>query len=516
MNVKIINSKRLLFSASIIAIVGIAVIGATGAFFGDTETSVGNVFAAGALDLKVDNDSYYNTNRCVNVGTDENPDWQWQGNAEYPVPGTPCTTSWNLDDLSNGHLFFNFFDLKPDDEGEDTISLHVQNDAWACMDLTLTSNAENGVVEPEELAGDDPNLDGPWDGELAQHLEFVWWADDGDNVLEEGENILTGDHTVGDGVQTLYDLSTTTPFSLAIADAAGNIWGGNEPLPAGQTRYIAKAWCFGTLQLTPLAPGIGGPQDRGSGGYICDGTEIPNVNRIQTDGATLDVQFRAIQARHNPNFLCEPGNGLCGEVDVMLVLDRSSSIDGGELTTLKNAATSFVNTLAPSDPGAKVGMVSFGTTATLDQTLTFDGTDVNTAITAMSIAANSFTNLEQGILLATAELAANGRPGIDDIIVVITDGAPTARGTGGTLVTGPVADPPTANSDAAADAADAADAAGIEIFVAGVGTNAATETYLEDEIATVPANFFSAGDFDALEAILQSLVDCPNGQPLPI
>ena len=43
-----------------IAVVAIIAVGATGAFFSDTETSTGNTFAAGAIDLGVDNTSYYN------------------------------------------------------------------------------------------------------------------------------------------------------------------------------------------------------------------------------------------------------------------------------------------------------------------------------------------------------------------------------------------------------------------------------------------------------------------------
>ena len=60
----------------------------TVAFFSDTESSTGNVFAAGSLDLLIDNESYYNGNKCEDVDDDpEIEDWQWVGDAEYPVPG---------------------------------------------------------------------------------------------------------------------------------------------------------------------------------------------------------------------------------------------------------------------------------------------------------------------------------------------------------------------------------------------------------------------------------------------
>jgi hypothetical protein len=87
------------------------VVGATGAFFSDTELSSGNTFAAGALDLKVDNHSYYNGNECKEVTPGV---FQWAGNALFPVPGTPCDVSWNLTDLTV-QKFFDFLDLKPGD-----------------------------------------------------------------------------------------------------------------------------------------------------------------------------------------------------------------------------------------------------------------------------------------------------------------------------------------------------------------------------------------------------------------
>ena len=288
----------------LITIIGagaVIVSGATGAFFSDTETSTGNTFTAGAIDLKIDNDSYYNGNRCTSVGTPEAPEWEWVGQALFPVSGTSCNTSFPLSDLDDGLLFFNFTDLKPDDEGEDTISIHVQNDAWACMDLTLTSNDDKSSNEPELLVD---TLDNPldaWDGELAQNLQFFWWADDGDNVYETSEQDLSG------GVKTLYNLATSTgAFSIVLADSQSNAWGLGTPLPANDTVYIAKAWCFGTLTTPGLAQdsfGNVGPQQRPNS-VLCDGTALGNGT--QTDGTELTLMFRTEQARHNEDFLCNP------------------------------------------------------------------------------------------------------------------------------------------------------------------------------------------------------------------
>src|SRR3990167_8456059 len=94
------NLKKVLGSLFTIGVVAIMAVLTTRAFFSDTETSRGNIFRAGALDLKVDNSSY------LNSGTND---------AMVAVAGS----TWTLTDLTN-ELFFNYNDLKPGDLGEDT------------------------------------------------------------------------------------------------------------------------------------------------------------------------------------------------------------------------------------------------------------------------------------------------------------------------------------------------------------------------------------------------------------
>src|SRR3990172_4049269 len=156
--------KRILISLAVITTTFSLAFGLSKSFFSDTETSTGNTFEAGAIDLKIDNTSYYN--------------------------GQPSTlTTWTLDDLTN-QLFFNFTDVKPGDWGEDTISLHVDtNDAWACMDMNLTSDDDNTCTESELSDGDTCTEEngGVFDGELGSLINIIFWVDDGDNVLETDE-----------------------------------------------------------------------------------------------------------------------------------------------------------------------------------------------------------------------------------------------------------------------------------------------------------------------------------------
>ena len=304
---------------TIVAAAGITA--STGAFLSDTETSAGNTFTAGAIDLKVDNESYYNG--AISEGT------------TWLVP----------DDLGDGLLFFNFRDMKPDDEGEDTISLHVNNnDAYLCMDVSMTSNDDISSNEPEMDTSDpqdDPN--NTWDGELGGLLNMFWWADDGDNVYEAGENSISG------GIKTALNLATSTPFSVALADTANNVWTPDAPGPisGGQTKYIGKAFCYGDMALNALAQdGVGtdGPlaPNREGTGFTCDGKTLGNES--QTDGVTMDVAFRAMQARHNPNFFCSGQDTRTAKLTVIKeivndnggnndVLDFQLFVDNGTVST---------------------------------------------------------------------------------------------------------------------------------------------------------------------------------------
>lgn len=275
--------KRIILSLSlIVGDAGAVTIGATGAFFSDLEESVGNTFAAGDIDLLVDNESYYNG--VLNEGT-----------------------TWDPVDLTI-EKFFDFDDVKPGDYGEDTISLHVDtNDAYLCADVTLTSDDDNTQTEPEALV--DP--DGLLSGELADLVEFIWWADDGDNVFEDDEDIIS-QGPIG-------ALPLGEPLTLALADSDENIWDddGEGPIEGDKTYYIAKAWCFGTIESLPLeqdgevddwspADDNDGNQTAGEpedGGFMCDGSLVGNES--QTDSLTADVSFIAMQARHNLDFQCE-------------------------------------------------------------------------------------------------------------------------------------------------------------------------------------------------------------------
>lgn len=277
------NIHRILLSLAVLVFAGGAVAGGTGAFFSDEETSTGNIFTAGALDLKVDSESHYNNMFCEvqdGVGT-----WQPENGAfpggipdnHYPAPDSPCKGTWTLTDLGPTNTFFSFSDLKPGDHGENTLSLHVfDNDAYACAVIDNMVENDNGLTEPEGEDGD--TTGGAGEGELSQYLHFFAWDDDGDNIWEEGETPLFSNEEgpasdVLDGVS--YPLFTPA----------------TEVLSAEETQYLGLYWCFGDITV-----------NNGNNTITCDGSGVNNVP--QTDSMSADISFYVEQARNNENFVC--------------------------------------------------------------------------------------------------------------------------------------------------------------------------------------------------------------------
>ena len=295
--------KGIITSLGMIVFAGAVVAGGTGAFFSDTETSTGNVFTAGAIDLKVDSVGHVNGLVCHdgewipenivvwNSETEQNElvedasvsaavtAYNTANPANVPKAGAECASTWALTDLG-AQTFFNFTDVKPGDEGENTISLHIDNnDAWMCADVNITKNDDVSSTEPEMQAGDATNTASMMDGELAENLTFFAWADDGDNIWEVNEPKLFS-NTSGPASDVLGGKT------YAIADSST----GFGPIAALQTKYIGLAWCAGTI-------------DASVGGVIeCDGGTMGN--KAQTDTMEASITFRVEQARNNGNFRC--------------------------------------------------------------------------------------------------------------------------------------------------------------------------------------------------------------------
>ena len=232
-----------------VAIVAAIFVGRTIALYSDFELSNQNSFTAGVIDLEV-----ANTNE-----TSSNPT---EGN----------NLIWDFGKAIGN--FFNFSNVKPSDFGSDTIGLRVKtNPAWMCMRISNIRSTDQIDTKAELL--DDSNAS---KGELDEEISFVFWNDSNkNNAVDNNETIL-------------YDGKIGSDLYFPIADSKKNLFGmvGN-PLVPNNIYSIQKAWCLGewNKNVTPWA---------------CDGTMLNN--RTQGDQFLADVEFLAIQERHNQDFVC--------------------------------------------------------------------------------------------------------------------------------------------------------------------------------------------------------------------
>jgi predicted ribosomally synthesized peptide with SipW-like signal peptide len=171
--------KAFLVSVIVIALMGGLVGVGLFAYFSDTETSTGNTFTAGEVDLVLDRDGlHYN--------------------------GTNCR-------------LFEVSGLKPGDTVEETLSLHVAENSnpgiLERMTLTVVEDSDNdgGINPPMPELEDycDNGLDGDdgtADGDLDTYLDVKLWWDDGDNIHQPGEPVIW------QGMAS--DITAASPFTI--------------------------------------------------------------------------------------------------------------------------------------------------------------------------------------------------------------------------------------------------------------------------------------------------------------
>lgn len=280
----------------------VVVVGVTYAF--RTEAT-GFTFATGSFNLKIDSKA------------------TWNGVLQ------PQST-WALKNLVPGvDKFFNIDDVKPGDQGEATISFHVNKDAWICLDFENLKEKENGVNEPESHAD---NSVGTTTGELADGTEFFAWYDDGDNLFEVGEKPIFGTSTDKQAAtKVLKDKTYVLADSLS-----GNAF------PANQTKYIGLQWCAGDMVVNVATAVI-----------TCDPTTLGN--EAQTDSFSVDIGFRAVPKKDNKNFHCDKDGNQC-------VRDGCNGNCSTNITIINNGTIINNTTSNPNTGGNSAG--SGGTVTT--------------------------------------------------------------------------------------------------------------------------------------------------------
>ena len=106
-------------------------------------------------------------------------------------------------------------------------------------------------------------------------------------------------------------------------------------------------------------------------------------------------------------------------IDVIIIIDRSGSMqDNNKMAYAKTAAKSFVNKMNVSRD--RVGLVSYGSTTSLDKSLTNDFASVKTKITNLN--ADGATQMRNGLYKAIKNVKDNGRDTSVKAVILMTDG----------------------------------------------------------------------------------------------
>jgi len=243
-------SKKILISLSIIGIVSAIVIGATVAYFGDTETSTGNTLTAGSIDLKID----------------------------YRCEDGDCEVGFK--DLGPGDDYFSECDVKPGDSGEVTISWHVSdNKSWGRLRIDNIIDYEYDCTEPETEYPDptceyDPYDPGEGLGELSQYITFTAWMDEGSVEgwqCEYEQGGCTADPEEGNNI---FDEGTYDEYfaqDISVDEFKNGIVLPDE-LDPDNVYFVGLEWKL---------PG-----------------DTPNV--VQTDSMIASIIAEAVQSRNNP------------------------------------------------------------------------------------------------------------------------------------------------------------------------------------------------------------------------
>jgi len=160
------NTKGILMSILMIGVVAMAAGAGTLALFSDTETSTGNTFTAGTLDLKVD-------------GGDSNV------------------------------VMFSVSDVKPGDSGSAEITLTNAGSLDGYLDITFSNVVDDdpSLTEPEDEVDDDT---GTGAGELADNLHILAYIDEDDD-----DEYDSGDTLVYDGMAVNIAGEKLSDYSLA-------------------------------------------------------------------------------------------------------------------------------------------------------------------------------------------------------------------------------------------------------------------------------------------------------------
>ena len=182
--------------------------------------------------------------------------------------------------------------------------------------------------------------------------------------------------------------------------------------------------------------------------------------------------------------------------DVMVLIDGSGSVSAPDYETQRTAVQQFLDGFAIGNSANRFGLVQFGNSASLVSGLSGDATQLSNALSSM-VQDLGQTNHAAAFGAAASEFALNGRTGVQQVVVMLTDGNPNEPTSGNPL------------ADAIA-AADALKTDGALVYAIGIGNFVSPATL--ELYASAPSGdyTFSVADFSGLGGALADVAGSLN------
>jgi hypothetical protein len=218
--------------------------------------------------------------------------------------------TWTMTDLGK-EKFFNFADIKPGDRGEDTVSLHVTNDACGRILISKIKDSGNTCTEPETQTDDrDCRRKEPGqkekNGELLKKMEYKIWVDQGKTPGFQGKSDPgEGDNIFNENDHLIYDWKRLNlcQKELVITRELKEIW--------KKYRQICEPKNTRNINNGTLCPGItrDGYLIKDIVYYLGFAWRLPAEvgNEVQSDSVKFNLSFTAV-----PKEFCGHCNE-CGE-----------------------------------------------------------------------------------------------------------------------------------------------------------------------------------------------------------
>ncbi len=192
--------------------------------------------------------------------------------------------------------------------------------------------------------------------------------------------------------------------------------------PAGLAEQIGEA---------NFSPGYEGTSETGGGSASFSAAFDQNSSRVSVTGSANAVGILSKLFGIGNVAVASTGAAQMGNVDIMLVLDRSSSMNdsggngGTKLDDLKSAALQFIAFFKDTEHNDRIGLISFSVNATVDFPLDYNYySGITSAVNNLS--ASGFTNIEDALAQSIQSKGLQPDQQRQQFLVLMTDGVPNA------------------------------------------------------------------------------------------